>query len=125
MADRGPEYPTKELEEAKAALSDADVLRQHDGTDNAIVNRLYYACFHTAKAVLYAKGFEPTSHQGVVSLFGEEVVLNGEATRADGRFFNQLRDHRQRADYKHDPVPADVDALFGRAKQFVVDMDES
>lgn len=55
------EYATEELEEANAALSDATQLRDVGGRDEAIVNRLYYACYHAAKGVLYAKGFEPTT----------------------------------------------------------------
>lgn len=43
-----PEYVDEELAEARGALSDAQVLREGDGRDEAIVNRLYYACFHAA-----------------------------------------------------------------------------
>ncbi len=93
------------------------------GTDKAVVNRLYYACFHAAQAVLYAKGFEPESHRGVISLFGQEVVLEGEASESDGRFLNELRDYREQADYDHDPIEADVDELFERAEEFVATME--
>lgn len=116
------EYAAEELREARDALSDAGVLRD-GGTDKAVVNRLYYACFHAAQAVLYAKGFEPGSHRGVVSLFGQEVVLNGEASKNDGRFLNELRDLREQADYDHEPVEADVDELFERTEEFVADME--
>jgi uncharacterized protein (UPF0332 family) len=101
------EYVAEEFKEARDALSDAAVLRE-GGTDKAVVNRLYYACFHAAQAVLYAKGFEPGSHRGVISLFGQEVVLEGEASATDGRFLNELRDLREQADYDHDPIEANV-----------------
>lgn len=117
------EYPEEELQEARDALSDARVLKG-DGTDKAVVNRLYYACFHAAQAVLYAKGFEPRTHEGVAMLFGREVVLGGDASAEDGRFLNELRDYREQADYDHDPIEADVDVLFGRAERFVADMAE-
>lgn len=91
-------------------------------TDETIVNRLYYACFHAAKAVLHTKGFDPSTHQGVLTVFGEEVILSGEATREDGRFLNDLRDLRQQADYRHDPIEVDVDELFERTKAFVAKM---
>lgn len=93
-------------------------------TDKAVVNRLYYACFHAAQAVLYAKGFEPRTHQGVAMLFGQEVVLQGEASEDDGRFLNELRDYREQADYDHDPIEADVDALSERAEEFVASMED-
>lgn len=115
-------YVAEELEEAHDALSDAAVLLD-GGTDKATVNRLYYACFHAAQAVLYSKGFEPASHRGVVSLFGQEVVLEGDASGADGRFLNELRGLREQADYDHDPIEADIDELFERTEEFVTDME--
>ena len=115
------EYVVEEFGEARDALSDAAVLRD-GGTDKAVVNRLYYACSHAAQAVLYAKGFEPESHRGVISLFGQEGVLSGEASEADGRFLNELRDLREQADYDHDPIETDVDELFERTEEFVADM---
>lgn len=116
------DYAAEELEEAHDALSDAAVLRD-DGTDKALVNRLYYACFHAAQAVLYTKGFEPGSHRAVVSLFGQEVVLDDEASKDDGRFLNELRDLREQADYDHEPIEADTEALFARTDAFVTDME--
>lgn len=93
------EYVNEELQEAKDALTDAKILHGTQGTDKAVVNRLYYACFHAVNAVLHTKGFDPTTHQGTLRLFGKEVVTEGDATRDDGRFFNDLRSYRQIADY--------------------------
>jgi uncharacterized protein (UPF0332 family) len=64
--------------------------------------------------VLYRRGFEPETHQGTLSLFGEEVVLQGDGTPEDGRFLNNLRDLRLQADYRHDPVETDIEVLFNR-----------
>ncbi|PSP69809.1 toxin-antitoxin system, antitoxin component [Halobacteriales archaeon QH_9_66_26] len=118
MAD----YAAEELQEARDALSDAAVLRD-GGTDKAMINRLYYACFHAAQAVLYAKGVEPKSHRAVISLFGQKVVLKGRASGADGRFLNELRDYREQPDYDHDPIEANIEELFERAEEFVADME--
>ncbi len=52
-------YVGEELEQAQTALADAKILQEGSGSDTAVVNRLYYACFHAAQAVLYAKGFDP------------------------------------------------------------------
>ena len=57
MAD----YSDEELREARDALADAAVLKD-EGTDKAVINRLYYVCFHAAQAVPYSKGFEPGTH---------------------------------------------------------------
>jgi uncharacterized protein (UPF0332 family) len=121
------EYATEELEEANAALSDATQLRNVGGRDEAIVNRLYYACYHAAKGVLYAKGFEPTTHQGVISLFGEKVVLAGKASKDAGRFLNNMRDYRTTADYEHTSVSVDIDdidKLHEQTEQFVAEIEE-
>lgn len=117
------EYVAEELESAKRALSDARKLRAVGGTDEAIVNRLYYSCFHAAQSVLYSRGEEPTSHGGVLVLFGQVIVSEGDATRDDGRFLNEMQSHRLTADYEHGTVTADVDELFARTETFVEDME--
>ena len=58
MAD----YAAEEMQEALDALSDAKKMQQADVTEKATITRLYYACFHAANAVLYAKGFDPQTH---------------------------------------------------------------
>lgn len=75
------------------------------------------------QAVLYNRGFEPTSHGGVLSLFGSEVIAGGDAPRRDGRFFSQLSELRQQADYGYDELDEDVDALLSRTQQLVDDME--
>ncbi|WP_207591426.1 HEPN domain-containing protein [Halomontanus rarus] len=117
-----PEYATEELEQARNAVSDATVLVDGDATEDAIVNRLYYACFHAANAALYAIGEEPTSHRGTLALFGSELVIDGPATRDDGRFLNRMRDYREQADYGYDSIDVNTDALFQRTTDFVDSM---
>lgn len=112
-----------EMEAAREALADAQILQTNDGTDAAVVNRLYYACFHATRAVLYDRGHEPASHQGVTSLFGEKIVLVGDASREDGRFLSELYDQRQRADYHFGPLSLDTEELYDRACEFVEKMD--
>lgn len=92
-------------------------------SDEAVVARLYYACFHAANAVLYDRGVEPTSHRGRISQFGQELVVDGPVPRDDGRFLNRLKDLRERADYGYDPIDEDVDELFERAETFVSDLE--
>lgn len=117
------EYAAGELREANDALSDVDELLQVDVTEKPIVNRLYYACFHAARAALHTRGFDPSTHQGVVSLFGREAVKKGDASGDDGRFVNEMRTYRTTADYEHEPLDVDINALYERTKTFVSDMD--
>lgn len=119
MAD----YATEELQAARDALTDARALCTN-GTREGTINRLYYACFHAAKGVLYTKGIEPGTHEGVVNQFGEQIVLQGDATRDDGRFLSELHALRMTADYEHEQVTTDTDELLYRSEEFVDDMAE-
>lgn len=116
------DYAEEEYREAQAALADAEKMRQVRVTDRAVVTRLYYACFHAANAVLYARELDPRTHQGTLRLFGKEVVEAGDAARNDGRFLNDMRSYRQVADYTHEPLEVDVDELLERTRAFVTDM---
>lgn len=67
-------YVDEELRKAREALRDAERLDESGGSDEGIVNRLYYASFHAAQAVLYDRGVAPSSHGAVRNLFGAHVV---------------------------------------------------
>ena len=84
--------------------------------------RPVYACFHSAQAVLYDRGFEPKSHGAVLSLFGSEVVVEGDASRQRGRFLNDLSTLRKQAYYGFEPVDEDIDALLDESSSFVETM---
>jgi uncharacterized protein (UPF0332 family) len=87
MPDDGPGTRAVEdqLQQARQALADAEGARNAELSEAVVINRLYYACFHAAQAVLYARGHDPRSHGGVLSLFGSEVVVPGDAARERGR----------------------------------------
>lgn len=122
-ADRDSEVAA-EMELAREALSAAEILRSHGGMENSTVDRCYYACFHAARAVLYDRGLEPNSHQGVLSLFGRRVVQPGAAAPELGRFLNEMMRERLTADYEHEPVSIDVDEAYERTERFVEEMSE-
>lgn len=60
---------------------------------------------------------------GVLSLFGSEVVVAGDAPRERGRFLNRLSELRKQADYGYGQLNEDVDALLSRTERFVDEMD--
>jgi uncharacterized protein (UPF0332 family) len=125
MPDSGDSDPSvdRELEQAHQALDDATKARDAHLSEAAVINRLYYAAFHAVQAVLYDRGFNPTSHGGVRSLFGSELIVAGEASRSDGRFLSRLAELRQQADYGYDELDVDVDALLSRTQELVSDME--
>lgn len=113
----------REVRLARQALDDAELAQEGGLSDRAVVNRLYYAAFHAVQAALYDRGLDPSSHGGVRSLFGSEVIAAGDATREDGRFLSRLSELRHRADYGYDGPDEDVGALLARTKRLVDDME--
>lgn len=89
------------------------------GSGDAAVEDQLRHCFHAAQAALYDRGHDPTTHGGVLTLFGSEIVGRGEASRTDGRFLNDLGELRQKADYGYGTIDENVDALLARTRQFV------
>lgn len=113
----------EQLRQARQALSDATGAHDAELSDAVIVNRLYYACFHAAQAVLYERGYQPESHGGVLSLFGSEVVVEGDASRDRGRFLNDLSTLRKQADYGYEPLDEDIEELLDETTSFVETME--
>lgn len=116
MSDRPAE---RQLTQARQALSDGTGARDAGLSDAVVVNRCYYACFHAAQAVLYDRGYEPESHGAVLSLFGSEVVTEGDAPRESGRFLNDLSTLRKQADYGYESLDENLDDLLTRTEEFV------
>lgn len=63
------------------------------------VSACYYCMFNTAKALLIKKGFKPKTHAGVISLFGQEYVLNDSFDRKISKFLSSTQSLREAADY--------------------------
>jgi uncharacterized protein (UPF0332 family) len=116
MADEAAE---DQLRQARQALADAEGARDAELSDAVVINRCYYACFHAAQAVLYDRGHDPSSHGGVLSLFGSEVVTEGDASRDHGRFLNRLSELRKQADYGYGDLDEDIDNLLAQTRAFV------
>lgn len=113
----------RSIQRAWQALETAR-MNYEEGDERAALNRLYYACFHAARSVLYDKGFDPKTHGGALTLFGEKVVRTNEAPKADGRHFRKVQDLRNQADYHLQPVSADIEQLAHDTESFIDRMDE-
>lgn len=108
-----------QLQQARQAFADAEGARDAELSDAVIINRCYYACFHAAQAVLYDRGHDPSSHGGVLSLFGSEVVAADDAPRDHGRFLNRLSELRKQADYGYGELDEDIGELLERTQAFL------
>ena len=87
------------LDSARQKLDVARRLRDSGDHDDAI-SRAYYAAFHAAKALLTSAGEQPRTHHGTVTLFNLLFVKTGKMSRRAGRFFSNLKDDRESADYE-------------------------
>jgi len=98
-----PELPTperiaQEFLQANEELDAARILSRR-GTLNAAISSAYYACFHAARAVLYAEGVVPRTHKGVALEFGRTFVKSGRLSKKWSRILDTLRSERDLADY--------------------------
>jgi toxin-antitoxin system antitoxin component len=91
------------------------------GYYNTAVNRIYYACYYAASALLIANGFAVKSHDGVRQMLGKEFVLTGKIPIELGKFYSIAFSKRSSGDYE-DFVTHDrstVENLYPQAERFV------
>ena len=61
---------------------------------NLVANRLYYAVFHMASALLIDKGFTSKTHSGVICLLGQEFATKGLLDKDEMRLVSRLQNMR-------------------------------
>jgi len=84
------------------AVSTLNEVKDHrdNGYYNTAVNRLYYACYYAASALLVANGIETKSHDGVRQMLGKHFVLTGKIPPELGHFYSVLFSKRSSGDYE-------------------------
>lgn len=87
------------MERAAETREEVDILAER-GHYNAAVNRLYYACFYAAQALLLKHHITATTHAGVKSMFGLHFVSKGIIPIEHGKTFNTLFEKRHSSDYE-------------------------
>lgn len=63
------------------------------------MTRVYYAAFHAARALLFADGLEPRSHEGVQHLLNLHYIRSGRLETTWNRVLARLQKFREEADY--------------------------
>lgn len=86
------------MESAESTLAEVETHRAN-GFYNTAVNRLYYACYYAATAILIANSIEVKSHDGVRLNLGKYIVQEGIISPELGRFFSRLFSKRSTGDY--------------------------
>ena len=114
------EYITYRINKAEEVYTAAVILYDAEQWNSAI-NRLYYACFYVASALLLKRGVGAKSHAGVIAKFSECVVRTGEVTADEYRVFSKLLNWRTKGDYNDlfDFSKEDVDDVLQPTRRFV------
>lgn len=92
----------EELAAADEELHAADQLSML-GLHRIAMTRMYFAAFHASRAMLEALGFEalgfePKTHQGVLTLFNLHLVKPGHQPPKAARVLARLQKFREQAD---------------------------
>ncbi|MCL2027937.1 MAG: HEPN domain-containing protein [Bacteroidales bacterium] len=84
-------------------------------------NRLYYACYYAAQALMIQNGHQAKTHSGLVGLFGLHFVKTGKIKDDTASALQALFDLRLKGDYDVwvDVKPEMVLSLVEPAKNFI------
>jgi hypothetical protein len=100
---------------------DEALILSENGKWNAVINRLYYACFYAVIALLIKNGIETQSHDGARTQFGLHFIKTGKIDKSYGKLFSKLFDYRQKGDYGdlYDYNENIARPLIGQVKEFI------
>ena len=92
-----------------------------NGFYNTAVNRMYYACYYAASAMLVAEHITTKSHDGVKQMFSLHFVKTGKVPVDLGKSYSRLFDKRTKGDYNDlfDNDKTVCEELYPEAKNFV------
>ena len=108
------------LSRAHQSLAEADVLASANQWNGAL-NRIYYAAFYAARALLALKRLDSSRHSGVIALLQEHFVRSGTVPADVARVLAQSFARRQRSDYGDfaDVQKDEVLGLRGETEAFI------
>jgi len=92
------DYISYRISRAYETLDDAKLLLESKRF-NSCVNRLYYACFYAANALLLTKEIAAKTHSGVRTAFFKEYIATGLLPIGLGKLYAELFDWRSEGDY--------------------------
>ncbi len=113
------------IERAHETLAEIPYLCEQ-GYFNTATNRLYYACYYAAVALLVKHHIATNTHAGVKTMLGLHFVSKGLISKESGRAFANLFDSRQRGDYDEFVYSTreEIDELYPKAQQFIKEIDK-
>lgn len=95
------------------------------GYYNTASNRLYYACYYAALALLLKHHISSSSHAGTKAMLGLHFVSKGLISKESGRAYSNLFDSRQHSDYDEFfySTKRDIEELLPKAQKFIEEVD--
>ena len=87
------------IEKSKETLREIPILFENKLWRNA-ANRLYYACFYAASALLIKDGYLTNSHNGVKSVLSLHYVKENKMDKSLIKTYGNLFNMRQKGDYE-------------------------
>lgn len=113
-------YVKHRLSKSQRALSEAELLLG-GGFGTGVVNRIYYALFYSASALLLLEGNASSKHSSVLSLFNRLWIKPGRLPKEMGAFYVAMFDRRQKGDYWDlaEFDRADLESWLSEARAFV------
>jgi uncharacterized protein (UPF0332 family) len=108
------------LAQAHETLAEADQLLASQAFRGA-VNRLYYAAFYAARALLALREVDSARHSGLISLFQQHFIKTGLLAAETGKTLARAFEKRQNSDYEDFATvdPADARDLASAVQTFV------
>ena len=112
-------------ERAHETLAEIPFLR-NQGFCSTAINRMYYACYYAAQALLTKHHISASTHAGVKTMLGMHFVSKGLITKESGRAFANLFDSRQSSDYDDFVYSSqeEIDELYPKAQRFIDEVDK-
>ncbi|PIP39171.1 MAG: DNA-binding protein [Desulfobacterales bacterium CG23_combo_of_CG06-09_8_20_14_all_51_8] len=109
------------IQQAKAALEEANILLSYGKTTFGAINRAYYAMFYAVLAILQCIDKVPRKHSGAIALFDAEFVKKGIFPKELSRFLHNAFESRQTSDYLAiTPIsPEEAQEIMHHARIFI------
>ena len=88
-------------------------------------NRLYYACFYAASALLIKDGYQTHSHNGVKSVLSLNYIRENRIDKSLIKTYGKLFNMRQRGDYEDWIIieEDDIIPLVEPAEKFIAEIE--
>ena len=113
------------LQNARQTLEDAKII-VHSKLWKAAANRLYYACYYAASALMIRFGLEAKTHAGIIRLLGLNFISKHLLNDELGKVYYKLFSLRLKGDYDDWTVVSEIDItpLIEPAEVFINEIEK-